>query len=195
MRGEERLAERLRQAFFDHGYEHLTMSGLAKLCGFSRRALYHHFSNKEEAFRHVIRFFGDRSIALGIEAGMQSLVAGGSPVDVLVETMNARYGEARRRLSRSPHALEINDQAFRRCRDIMVAAATDFQGKVTQLLLDMEARGLIALRDGVEAGMLAQTLCDGTRGTNQALPSIPIDQIHVRYRAMITAILYGTVER
>jgi hypothetical protein len=112
--------------------------------------------------------------------------AGGSAVDVLVETMNVRYGDARRRLSRSPHALEINDQAFRRARDIMIGAAVD-----ADLLVELEARRAIALKPGVTPEVLAQSLCDGARGTNQALPPIPVDELHLRYRQMIEAILFG----
>jgi AcrR family transcriptional regulator len=187
----ETLAARLRQAFLDHGYEQMTMSGLAELCGFGRRALYHHFSSKEEAFRHWLDFYGRESIAKGLTAGRAVMEAGGSAVDVIVETMNVRYGDARRRLSHSPHALEINDQAFRRARDIMIGAAVDFQAKVADLLADLEARRLISLKPGVTPELLAQTLCDGARGTNQALPPIPVDELHVRYRQMIEAILFG----
>jgi AcrR family transcriptional regulator len=188
----ENLAARLCQAFLDHGYEHMTMIGLARLCGFSRRALYHHFSSKEEAFRHMVDFFARESIAQGVAAGRSVMEAGGSAVDVIVETMNVRYGDARRRLSGSPHALEINDQAFRRARDIMIDAAIDFQAKVAEMLGDMEARRLIQLRPGVTTGVLAQSLCDGARGTNQALPPIPIDELPVRYRQISEAILFGT---
>ena len=190
----ENLAVRLRQAFLDHGYEQMTMSGLAELCGFSRRALYHHFSSKEEAFRHWLDFYGRESIAQGLAAGRRMMDEGGSAVDVIVETMNVRYGDARRRLSRSPHALEINDQAFRRCRDIMVGAAVDFQAEVTRMLVEMQARRLIRLKPGTEPTMLAQSLCDGARGTNQSLPPIPIDELHLRYRQIVTAILYGAAE-
>lgn len=187
----ENLAARLRQAFLDHGYEQMTMSGLAQLCGFSRRALYHHFSNKEEAFRYWLDFYNHESIANGIAAGRAAIEAGGGAVDVLVETMNVRYGDARRRLARSPHALEINDQAFRRSRDIMIGAAVDFQAKVAEILVELEARRLIDLKPGVTAEALAQSLCDGARGTNQALPPIPIDDLHLRYRQIIEAILFG----
>ena len=187
----EILAARLRQAFLDHGYEQMTMSGLAQLCGFTRRALYHHFSNKEGAFRHWLDFYGRESIAKGLAAGHSVMEAGGSAVDVIVETMNVRYGDARRRLSRSPHALEINDQAFRRARDIMIGAAVDFQARVAELLAELEARRLIGLKPGVTREMLAQSLCDGARGTNQALPPIPIDELQVRYRRIIEAILFG----
>lgn len=187
----ENLAARLRQAFLDHGYEQMTMSGLAQLCGFSRRALYHHFSNKEQAFRYWLEFYNHESIAHGIAAGHAALEAGGSAVDVIVETMNVRYGDARRRLARSPHALEINDQAFRRSRDIIIAVAIDFQAKVVDLLTELEARGQISLKPGVSFEALAQTLCDGARGTNQAVPPIPIDDLHLRYRQIIEAILFG----
>jgi AcrR family transcriptional regulator len=187
----QNLAARLRQAFLDHGYEQMTMSGLAELCGFSRRALYHHFSSKEEAFRHWLDFYGRESIAQGLAAGRSVMEAGGNAVDVMVETMNVRYGDARRRLSRSPHALEINDQAFRRARDVMIGAAVDFQAKVADLLVELEARRLISLKPGVTPETLAQSLCDGARGTNQALPPIPVDELHLRYRQVIEAILFG----
>lgn len=190
----ENLAARLRQAFLDHGYEQMTMSELAELCGFSRRALYHHFSSKEEAFRHWLDFYGQESIAHGLAAGRKVMDDGGSAIDVLTETMDVRYGDARRRLSRSPHALEINDQAFRRCRDIMVGAAVDFQARVADMLVEMKGRGLLRLKPGTKPAILAQSLCDGARGTNQSLPPIPIDELHLRYRQIIAAILFGAAE-
>lgn len=191
----ENLAARLRQAFLDHGYEQMTMSGLAELCGYSRRALYHHFSNKEEAFRYWLEFYNRQSVAKGIAAGRSILATGGSAVDVIVETMDVRYGDARRRLSLSPHALEINDQAFRRSRDLMIKTAIDFQAKVAEMLADLEAHRLIQLAPGVTTATLAQSLCDGARGTNQALPPIPIDELSVRYRRIVEAILFGAASR
>lgn len=187
----ENLPERLRQAFLDHGYDRMTMSDLAEHCGFSRRALYHHFSNKEEAFRHWLDFFGRESIARGVAAGRRMLEEGGSAADVIVEIMNVRYGDARRRLALSPHALEINEQAFRRCRDVMIGAAVDFQEKVTDIIAELEGRGLLRLKPDVTPAALAQSLCDGARGTNQALPPIAVDQLVVRYRRIIEAILFG----
>lgn len=187
----DNLAERLRAAFLDHGYEQMSMSGLAQLCGFSRRALYHHFSNKEEAFRHWLDVYGRQSIALGLAAGRRRLDEGGGAMDVIVEIINVRYGDARRRLALSPHALEINDQAFRRCRDVMIGAAVDFQEKLADIVVELENRGLLRLKPGVTPAMLAQSLCDGARGTNQSLPPIPIDQLAARYRRIVEAILFG----
>lgn len=45
------LLQRVNQAFLDHGYSGLSMVMMAKACGFTQRALYYYFSNKEDAFR------------------------------------------------------------------------------------------------------------------------------------------------
>ena len=191
----ERLSGRLTQAFLDVGFDRSTMSDLAKACGLTRRALYHHFSNKEEAFRYMLRYNGDIAMRLGSEAGREALEAGEDAVEILTCTMNIRYGETRRRLALSPHATEINDNAFRLARDIMVEAAISFQAQVAELIVAMEARGLMKLKAETTPAALAQTLCDGARGTNQTLPPIPAEELVHRYRAMMAAILYGMAAR
>jgi hypothetical protein len=105
--------------------------------------------------------------------------------------MDVRYWETRRRLGLSPHAVEINDEAFRLARDIMVEAAIRFQEEVAELILDIETMGLLRLKPGVTPQILAQTLCDGARGTNQALPPIAAEGLRERYRTMMAAILGG----
>lgn len=194
MSARERLLKRLRQAFLDHGYEQISMSALAELCGLTRRALYHHFSNKEEAFRFVLRFDNETAIRQGVAAGRVLIEKGATPVDILTEIMDVRYGENRRRLAASPHALEINDQAFRRARDVMIEAAVDFQDKLTAFVAEMEQRGLLSLRIGVTAQQAAQMLADGARGSNQTLPPIPIEELPKRYAAIIAAILHGVAD-
>jgi AcrR family transcriptional regulator len=188
------LATRLERAFNDHGYEQLSMVGLAKLCGFTRRALYHHFSSKEEAFRFALRWRGELNIVAGMAAGRRLIEEGKGAVDIITEMMDVRYGETRRQLGLSPHALELNDQAFRRARDIMVEAAVDYQAKLAGLLTEMEELGLLRFKPGTTPESLAQSLCDGARGTNQSLPPIPPDQLKTRYHKIITAILFGSAE-
>jgi hypothetical protein len=73
----------------------------------------------------------------------------------------------------------------------MIGAAIDSQAKVAAMLVEMETRHLLVLKPGVTPEMLAQSLCDGARGTNQALPPIPIDELHVRYRRITEAVLFG----
>lgn len=190
----ERLAAGLRRAFLEHGYEHLTMSTIASVCGLTRRALYHHFSSKEEAFRFWLRHSNEAAVTAGFAAARGVLEASGDAIDVVTTLVDVRYGDNRRRLAASPHALEINDQAFRRCRDIMDDSARAFQAGFAELLAEMAECGLFALRSEPSPADLAQILADGARGVNQSRPAASASELATRYRNMCAAILYGTVD-
>lgn len=188
------LADSLRKAFYERGYEKLTMGEIADYCGFTRRALYHHFSNKEEAFRFSMRYDNERQVEKGLAAAREVMWTGADAVEIITQMLDVRYGDTRRLLMKSPFALELNDQAFRRGRDVMIWTATEFQKQVAALLVEMEERGLFRIRAGMTPEELAQIICDGARANNQALPPIPIDQLPSRYRATTKALLYGTVD-
>jgi len=188
------LADSLRKAFHERGYESLTMGEMAEYCGFTRRALYHHFSNKEEAFRFSMRYDNERLINKGMAAARELMWTGANAVDILTEMLDVRYGETRRLISTSPFQVELNDHAYRRGRDVMIWSATEFQKQVADLLGEMVERELFTLKPGMTYEELAQIVCDGARANNQALPPIPIEQLPSRYRAMTRALLYGTVE-
>jgi AcrR family transcriptional regulator len=193
-RHDDKLMAKLRQAFLDHGYEPPTMATLAQACDLTRRGLYHHFRSKEEAFRETIRWRHTLEIAAGLEAGERRLAASGTAVDAVAAILDARYGEARRDLERSPHALEINREAFRRCHDVMSDSAAAFQARIAEFLRLLEARGLLRLKPSVTPEQAAQWLADGARGVNQSLPQRPASTLPERYRAMCAALLYGCAE-
>ena len=189
----EPLLTKLRDAFFSVGYEEMTMLALAPLAGVSRRTLYNHFANKEDAFRFIMRCDGDMAIEHSMKLGREMLNAGAKPLDLFVALMDARYAGVRRRLAASKHALEINEKAFRIGRDIQIEHATTFQDEVAVLIGEMQQRGVLTLKRGTTAADLAQMLCDGARGSNQTLPPIPIEKLPDRYRKVIGAILYGAI--
>lgn len=190
----ERLLGRLRQAFLDFGYEQPSMVALAMACGVTRRTLYNYFRNKEDAFRAMLAWRHDIEIAEGFAAGERVLAAGGSALDAIVAIMDVRYGAARRDLDKSPHAVEINYTAFRRCRDVMSRSATHLQARLAELLERLAEQGLLRLRPTVSTDDLAQYLCDGARGVNQSLPAQPAFGLPERYRRMFQAILTGCCE-
>lgn len=171
------------------------MLGLAKACDLSRRALYHHFSNKEEAFRFMLQYDTNTALAAAFEVGNAGLAEGRDVVDILADMMDARYAFNRRRLVGSPHAAEINVHTIRLARDIMVTSAQVFQDRLADLLAEMERRDMIRLRPTMSFADLAQVLADGARGINQSLPSLEPDQLPQRYRTMIATLLFGAVER
>jgi AcrR family transcriptional regulator len=185
------LLTQVNQAFLDHGYGGLSMVGLARLCGFTQRALYYYFSNKEDAFRAMIAFRHTESIELGLAAGRATRARGGSALDIITDVLDVRYGDTRRRLTRSPHTVELNAEAFRRCRDLMVEAAISFQGDLEKLIVDLQKSRLLKLNGRFTSAQIAQALADGGRAVNQALPPLPSDDFYSRYRQMCEMVLFG----
>ncbi len=185
------LMLRVREAFLTHGYENLTMVQLADDCKFTRRALYHYFNSKESAYRAVIRHFNAVAVTAGLEAGQAARRAGGSALDVLATTLDTRYGDTRRRLNGSPHIFDLNAEAFRRCRDIMIESAIAFHAELEELIRELAADGLMALQPGRTPAELAQLLTDAARGVNQTLPPIATEDYAARYRQIVEAILFG----
>ena len=185
------FTKRLKQAFWDHGYDQLTMTGLAKAIDLTRRSLYNYFSNKEDAFRFAIDQGNISAVKLGIDAGRAKLKSGANAIEVLTTVIDIRYGENRRNLMLSPHATELNDQAFRRCRDLMIESAISFQAQLADLIIELQQARRLMLKPGVTPAGLAQLVADGARGANQGLPSVAVDDLERRYRAMVATLLYG----
>jgi AcrR family transcriptional regulator len=190
----ERLLSSLQRAFLTLGYEQPTMEELARACDITRRTLYNHFDNKEGAFRAQLRWTHSIEIAAGLAAGARVVADGGSALDAVVAIMDTRYGDARRKLESSPHAVEINYVAFRSFRDVMADSAATFQDRLVMFLTELRQRGLLRLRPEVTPAELAQLLADGARGVNQTLPPQPALSLPERYRRMFAVILHGCSE-
>jgi len=191
----DRFMHRLREAFHAYGYEQINMVGLAKACSLSRRALYYHFSNKDEAFRGMLLWGQEKSAEAGLAAGRRVLAEGGSGLEIVVAVMDACYADSRRMLSRSAHAAELNYVVFRRFPDVATYVAGMFQDRLAELLGEMAEQGKLRLRSGVLPAALAQFLCEGVRGANQHLADHRADGLAERCRAMCEAILFGCCER
>ena len=190
----EVLVSNITQSFLDHGYEAMTMSKLAKCCDITRRGLYHHFSSKEEAFRAMVYQNNARTRQDSIREGGRHFLAGSNVLDIVTAVLDVRYGDTRRKLARSPFALEVNDYAFRLCRPVMIEAAALFQADFAALLEQTIATGLLMLQPSISVETLVQLLCDGARGTNQSFLAPSPEEIAARYRGMSQAILYGCAE-
>lgn len=185
------LLRRVSQAFRDYGYSGLSMVVLAKACGFTQRALYFYFSNKEEAFRASIADRNEELIQLALEAGQSIRSNGGSALDILSTILDLRYGETRRLLTTSPHTVELNAEAFKRCRDLMIHSATVFQADLENLIVDFQNSRMLKLNGRYTAAQIAQALADGGRAVNQSLPPIAAADFAGRYRQMCEMVLYG----
>jgi len=185
------LLTQVNRAFLDNGYSGLSMVALAKVCGFTQRALYYYFNNKEDAFRAMIAFRQAESVKLGLEAGRTTLAKGGNALDIFTRILDVRYGDTRRSVARSPHTVELNAEAFKRCRDLMIKSAISFQAELENVIADLQASRMLKLNDRFTPAQIAQALADGGRAVNQALPPIASDDYSARYRQICEMVLYG----
>ena len=185
------LLQRVNKAFLDYGYSGLSMVTMAKACGFTQRALYYYFSNKEDAFRAMIQYRNDEAMELAREAGKAMRAKGGSALDIIAEILDVRYGGTRRRVNRSPHVVELNAEVFKRCRDIVIQVGAAFQAELVELIVDLENRGMLTLNGRFTPAQIAQGLADGGRTVNQALPVIADEDYKGRYRQACEMVLYG----
>jgi AcrR family transcriptional regulator len=185
------LMVHVRQAFLDYGYAGLSMVDLAKACSFTRRSLYNYFNSKDDAFKASITYENAGHVRRGLEAGERVRREGGSALDIFSEIMDVRYGFTRRMLNQSPHTVELNAEAFKRCRDSMITSAIEFQDALAKLLVDLEKDGLLRLTREIHPYRAAQMLADGGRAVNQSLPPPTSEDLAGRYREMCQAVLYG----
>ncbi len=141
---------RVAEAFLKSGFSRPTMGELAVACGFSRRALYYHYRNKEELFRDVIRYQNERALYAGWTAGMSALMEGGDAIDVITALLDTRFGETRRTVAGSPCALELADAVFRLCDDIIIDFQVRLQEDLVKMLEILHTAGKATLHPDVE---------------------------------------------
>jgi AcrR family transcriptional regulator len=188
------LLQKVHLAFLAHGYEGMTMIKLAESAGISRRSLYNYFHDKQEAFRASVRWGNARNIAKGQVAAAAAKAAGENALEILVAFMDARFADTRREVSTSPHAVELNDQVFKLCRDILIDVAVAGQERLAEILIELRDSGLLRWRAEYSPAMLAQLFYDAARGVNQTLPPRPAVSLPERYREIFAPLLRGVSE-
>jgi AcrR family transcriptional regulator len=189
----EQLAK-AAEAFLKSGFNRPTMTELAVACGFSRRALYYHYRNKEELFLDVVRYQNERAMYAGWTAGMSVLMEGGDAIDVITALLDIRFGETRRTVANSPHALELANSVFRLCDDIIVDLQVRLQEDLVKMLEMLHTAGKLTLQTDVSNEELAAMLAAAVRGVNQTRPHLKDAEFQPRYHSIIKAILRGSAK-
>jgi AcrR family transcriptional regulator len=189
-----KLIQRARLLMRERGFAVLTMTEIAGHCGVTRRGLYHHFRDKEEVFRDMVRLENLEAFEAGEWAAQKAMARGMNALDVLAGWLDTRFGTTRRNIVRSPHGDELNELAFRLCSEMLQEVGRESNARLTGLVAELCTRGLLKLKPGVTEQEVAQLIADGARGVNQMRPRIPAGQIAARYRRIAEAILYGCAE-
>jgi AcrR family transcriptional regulator len=170
------------------------MAELAAACGLSRRALYYHYSSKEELFRDVVRYMNERAIYLSWNAGTTAFMDGADAITVITALLDTRFGVTRRAVAGSAYALELADTVFRLCDDIIVDFQVRLHEDLLKILEMLEGARKLTLRPDVSMDELALMLASAVRGVNQARPHLKDHEFQPRYFAILKAILRGSAK-
>jgi AcrR family transcriptional regulator len=189
-----KLVQRARILMRERGFAAITMTEIAVHCGVTRRGLYHHFRDKEEVFRDMVRLGNLEAFEAGEWAAQKAMARGMSALDVVAEWLDTRFGNTRRNIVRGRHGEELNELAFRLCSEMMQEFSHESHARLGGVIAELCTRGLLKLRPGVSEQEAARLIADGARGVNQMRPRIPAGQIAARYRRIAEAILYGCAE-
>ncbi len=185
------LLNRVKKAFMDRGYQHMTMVALSESCGFTRRSIYNYFANKDEAYRAMFRHYNHEVIDDAWRRASEVRRSGGSVLDIVSSLIDVRYGDVWRLLQPSPHAAELKGTSFALCIDIMIELARDFQGDFEHLIEEFVAEGRLRIKAAFTTAQLVQLLTDSARGINQVYPGADPAGLSQQYRQMCEAVLYG----
>jgi len=186
-----KILQRTRDIFQNQGYNAPTMTSIADACGLTRRALYHHFRNKEEILRSLIVWGNMEARDRADWAAQKALARNDSTLDVIADWLDSRFGYTRRAVVRTPYGEELNQIAFSLCNDVMIEVSYETNARLVALLNELCRRGALSLKPGLSTTELAQVIGDGARGVNQQRPPVPASEVAPRYRRITQAILYG----
>ena len=185
------LTAKINLAFLHYGYESMTMVSLAKACEFSRPALYQYFRSKEQAFRFSTRSVNMIAIDGAFALGEHLQRKGRPPLEVFAEIAFSRYALMRGQGLLSPHHVELDAAAARKCRDVLIEVSLAFRDRLAELLAKQFVAGLLVPRERFTLIEIAQALADGARGVDQSLPLPGPDELQGQHRLMAGAVLYG----
>lgn len=151
-------------AFATYGFRRTTMDDIAQGAGLSRSALYLHFRNKEDLFRHMTRaFFAE------VNQALVPILA--DPAADLTTTLAAAFrakdGKFMDVVLGTPHGAELMDAGFSIACDIAAEGEAGFQAKLADWF---RRRGTPAVLGTPEE--VAQTLMSALKGIKSSAGSL-----------------------
>jgi AcrR family transcriptional regulator len=136
----ERILDSAAKVFGQYGFRLASMELVARECGLTRQALYHHFDSKEALFRAVIEAVHEGALKAERAAALHKERAGKELADIMVAQLEARYRYLLDRLKGSAHAQELLSEHQRQTQDLLQT----FIGQKSRLIVETIERVLAA---------------------------------------------------
>ena len=161
------------RAFATYGFRKTSMQDIARGADMSRPALYLHYRNKEDIYRHLVQRHYDDAV----EAVEAALAAPGPVPDRLAAAFAAQGGAAVEAMLTSPHGMELLDAGHATAAEIVQQGEARLVAVYAAWLERAARDGRVRLTGPAEE--LAATIAAALKGIKTAAPDYPA------YRAQV----------
>ena len=139
-------------AFATYGFRRTTMDDIATGAGLSRTALYLHYRNKEDLFRHLTqRYFTE------VNQALEPILSGqtAAPADVLEAAFIAKDGKFMEVVLGTPHGAELMDAGFSIAADIAADGEAQVQAQLTRWIAQRPSQPDLGTPADIAATLMA----------------------------------------
>jgi len=191
MNARDQLILAAEKVFNDFGYRRASMADVSRIAGVSRQGLYHHFRNKSELFAAVIGKAHAGTVDKSIQAREAARARGADYEEIVTAMIDERFGQMLRDLQKSPHSVEIFEEAMKRCADIILEQNIRFHKLLADLTeSEMKARRL-TLAQGLSADILLNAFVTMARGVSLMQPPADPANLREEYARHIKLLMHG----
>jgi len=167
MNSRERILDAAMEIFARYGYRRASMDQVAEAAGLTRQAVYHHFPGKEALFRAAVEALHDGALGAAVAAGNAAEDAGQSLADVLAVQVDAKTRYVIECMDETSHMEELLSQRQLQAGDLNQRVHEQIIALEVATTERMLAKQGLALRDGLTARDLANSIQFAVRGDNE----------------------------
>ena len=191
MNARDHLILAAEKVFHDFGYRRANIGDVSRAAGVSRQGLYHHFRNKPELFRAVIAKAHADTVNKSAQARDAARARGADYETVVAAMIDERFGQMLRDLQKTPHAVEIFEEATKRCADLILAQTIRFNDLLLELTQSEIESGRLKLAAGLSIDTLLMAFMTMARGVSLMQPPVPPARLRDEYARHIHLLMHG----
>ncbi len=168
------------RAFSTYGFRKTSMDDIARGAGMSRPALYLHYRNKEDIYRHLVKRHYDEAVQ-----AVRTALAGPGPVpDLLDAAFVASGGDVVEVMLSTPHGMELLDAGMSTSAEIVQDGEARLVEVYAEWLEQAAQAGQIRLTG--PAGQIAATIAAALKGIKMAKPDYATYRAQIGHLAALT---------
>ena len=180
-----------QKVFNDFGYRRASMADVSRAAGVSRQGLYHHFRSKPELFIAVIEKAHADTVNRSMQARDAAQARGDDYETIVTAMIDERFGEMLRDLKKTPHRVEIFEEAMKRAAPAILEQTRRFHVLLTELTQSEIKAGRLKLAKNLSVDDLLTAFATMARGISLMQPPPDPHRLKEEYARYIHLLMHG----